>query len=88
MYKGEVCGVRIAVKAMKLYTQKSDEPEPPSGEKERAEELERMQFIAEMKLLHNVYHPNICRLLAVSVDGPQRFVCLFFVLHQFQLVMY
>ena len=28
--------------------------------------------MAEQKLLQSVIHPNICRLLAISADGPQR----------------
>ena len=34
--------------------------------------LEATQFVAEMRLLQAVQHPNICRLLAVSMNGPHR----------------
>ena len=39
---------------------------------EKKKESEQKQFAAEMELLMDVFHPNICRLLAVSIDAPKR----------------
>ena len=43
-----------------------------AGMSEKRKSLEYKQFVAEQKLLQSVIHPNICRLLGVSADGPQR----------------
>jgi serine/threonine protein kinase len=40
--------------------------------KDTAVEWEAKQFASEMQLLSSVSHPNICRLLAFSVNGAQR----------------
>ena len=62
VYKANIFDVPVAVKAL---TAMGGLPE----EQKRREEL---QFVAEMELLMKVCHPNICRLLGVSADGPQR----------------
>jgi hypothetical protein len=43
-----------------------------SSSNKRRLESEARQFAAEHSLLTTVQHPNICRLLGVSADGPRR----------------
>ena len=70
VYRGIVYNVHVAIKVLK--------PDGGSGDdiganwSESTLSLEGKQFFAEMRLLKAVRHPNICRLLAVSLDGPQR----------------
>jgi predicted outer membrane repeat protein len=56
VYKGMVYGVTVAIKSLN----------------ENSQEWDDKQFMAEFKLLMTVRHPNLCRLLACSNDGPHR----------------
>jgi len=58
VYKGDLRGQAVAVK--KLNT----------GAAESEKELLKKQFESEQELLLKITHPNICRLLAYSTDGP------------------
>jgi serine/threonine protein kinase len=66
VYKGNVYGVDVAIKALKEVQGSG------AGADESKLSLEGKQFFAEMKLLQDVRHENICRLLAVSMDGSRR----------------
>ena len=63
VYEAEVYGCKVAVKAL---------TEHEAGDGSRASMLERKQFMQEMSLLTTIHHANICRLLGLSIDGPQR----------------
>jgi serine/threonine protein kinase len=67
VFRGVLYKVDVAVKVLK---QARDTP--GNGTKTHASSSESKQFFAEMNLLRAVQHPNICRLLAVSSDGPHR----------------
>jgi serine/threonine protein kinase len=56
VFTGRVFGITVAVKLLK----------------DTAVEWEQKQFASEMEILSTASHPNICRLLAFSTDGPQR----------------
>ena len=59
----------VAVKVLKQGQHKAtDETSSPNT----TLNSEAKQFFAEMRLLQAVQHPNICPLLAVSLDGPYR----------------
>jgi serine/threonine protein kinase len=62
-------GVSVAIKVL---SQDPNEASNASDCSESMLSLEGKQFYAEMRLLRAVKHPNICRLLAVSLDGPKR----------------
>jgi serine/threonine protein kinase len=64
VFSAVVYGVEVAVKAL---TQK--------GQQEKQQST-RKQFAAEMNLLQNVRHPQICRLLGVSTNRLQRCIVL------------
>ena len=67
------CGVlqRVDV-AVKVLKQDQDKLTNGNSVSDSTLSLEGKQFVAEMRLLQAVQHPNICRLLAVSMDGPHR----------------
>ena len=56
VFSGRLFGMGVAVKRLK----------------DGVKEWEKKQFAAEMALLSRASHPNICRLLAFSDDGPER----------------
>ena len=62
VFKATLYGVPVAVKALHTI--------PGTGS--AAEESEARQFQTEMAFLKSVVHPNICRLLATSLDGQKR----------------
>jgi interleukin-1 receptor-associated kinase 1 len=75
VYRGELYGLAVAIKALDTDWKK----EPPRGEEgERAastdevDDWNKLQFKAEMDLLNHVRHDNICRLFAMSSNGPQQ----------------
>ena len=61
VFRAKVYGVPVAIKALKHV----------QGQEDVASKEERKQFEAEMSLLQKVRHSNICRLLAVSMDGAK-----------------
>ena len=64
VFRGKVYSVNVAIKVLN--------PGEDGDETESMLSLEAKQFFAEMSLLKAVSHPNICRLLAVSLDGQKR----------------
>ena len=56
VFVGRVFGITVAIKQLK----------------DASDKWETKQFESEMELLCAVSHPNICRLLAFSADGPHR----------------
>jgi serine/threonine protein kinase len=76
VFRGAVYGVEVAIKA--LETQQQQEQQQPgeggsaAAPTAAAASSEHRQFAAELDLLLAVTHPNICRLLGVSDDGPQK----------------
>jgi serine/threonine protein kinase len=62
VYKAQVYGTWVAVKALNLRL----------DDDSKKSKSEARQFAAEMALLTTVQHPNICRLLGVSMDGTRR----------------
>jgi hypothetical protein len=56
VFKAEVSGTACAIKVLSVD----------------ASAWEEKQFEAEVALLSTAKHPNICRLIACSVDGPQK----------------
>jgi serine/threonine protein kinase len=62
VFKAKVYNVEVAVKKMTDM----------EGMEESKKKSEEKQFAAEMGLLMEVFHPNICRLLGYSNDGSQR----------------
>jgi serine/threonine protein kinase len=69
VFRAIVYGVDVAIKLLK-QDRNTDVNEDNSTDSVLS--LEAKQFFAEMSLLQGVQHPNICRLLAVSMDGPHR----------------
>jgi hypothetical protein len=66
VYKARLYGTFVACKHL------SSEPTPGATDINPETGWDAKQFEAEMGLLEAVSHPNICRLLAFSTDGPQR----------------
>ena len=69
VFRGVLKGVNVAIKILKQGQCKSMNE---AGMLDSILSLESKQFFAEMRLLQAVRHPNICPLLAVSLDGPHR----------------
>ena len=67
VYRGKIYGVSVAIKAIKTRDENG------ARGNSRLMEIDNQQFHAEMKLLEEVGHPNICRLLAISFDGKLQF---------------
>ena len=67
VFRGKVYSVDVAIKVLN-----PGEDGDETGLSESMFSLEAKQFFAEVSLLKAVSHPNICRLLAVSLDGPKR----------------
>ena len=69
VFRGRLFTTEVAIKVLK---QAQDEHVGTTDMPASILNLEVKQFFAEMQFLQAVHHPNICRLLAVSVDGPHR----------------
>jgi serine/threonine protein kinase len=69
VFRGKVYTVNVAIKVLNQDQQTANAEIDWS---ESMLSLEGKEFYAEMSLLKSVKHPNICRLLAVSLDGPKR----------------
>jgi serine/threonine protein kinase len=69
VFRGVLKGVDVAVKILKQGQGKTPSD---AGLLDSILSSEGKQFFAEMRLLKAVQHPNICQLLAVSLDGPHR----------------
>lgn len=70
VFRGNLYNVDVAIKVLKHGTRGKNLDQDEVSES--ALTLEIKQFFAEMYLLQTVEHPNICRLLGVSSDGPNR----------------
>ena len=66
MFKGNLFNVPVAIKALSKAVHDDDDDDSTVAP------IDDKQFTAEMELLKSVHHPNICRLLGISVDGPKR----------------
>jgi serine/threonine protein kinase len=67
VFKATVYGTVVAIKAL---NEKAAESHSPEAETEL--DIDTKQFVAEMKTLRACRHPNVLKLLAVSLDGPKR----------------
>ena len=76
VFAASIYGVTTAVKAISLTRENGAASlaakHTRKKEQERQAERNLKQFWAEMRLLKKIAHPNICRLLATSDDGPRR----------------
>ena len=70
VFRGNLYNVDVAIKVLKHSTRGENLDQEEVSES--ALTLETKQFFAEMHLLQTVEHPNICSLLGVSSDGPNR----------------
>jgi hypothetical protein len=69
VFRGVINRVEVAVKVLKQDQGNTTNEDNVS---DSTLCLDAKQFVAEMCLLQAVHHPNICRLLAVSMNGPHR----------------
>jgi hypothetical protein len=67
VFRGVIQRVDVAIKVLKQDQDKTTNGDAVS---DSTLSLETKQFVAEMRLLQAVQHPNICRLLAVSMMDP------------------
>ena len=69
VFRGVIHRVDVAIKVLKQDQGKTTDGDAVS---DITLSLEAKQFVAKMRLLQAAQHPNICRLLAVSMNGPHR----------------
>ena len=66
VFTGRIFGVPVAIKRLSLVSN------PGATDRNPSADWEAKQFTAESQLLCRVTHVNICRMLAFSIDGPER----------------